>query len=84
MSVRAMLTLIILIELHTKLVFCVLVYTKAGVKSDTFMGIPIGFGVEGAHPREWVTGLDKTSMSQRIQTWNGLRNSRKVLRIEIL
>ena len=51
MSVRAMLTLIIVIEIHTKSVYFVMTYTQADVKSDIFMELPIGFGVEGANPR---------------------------------
>ena len=34
-------------------------YTQADVKSDIFMEPPIGFGVEGYHPREWVIIMDK-------------------------
>ena len=59
MSVRAMLTLIILRDIHTKSVDFVLDYTQSGVKSEIFMELPIGFGIEGAHPREWVIRLDK-------------------------
>ena len=47
-----MVTLVILRELHTKLVDCVLAYTQADVKSEIFMELTIGFGVEGYHPRE--------------------------------
>ena len=59
MSVRAMLTLTIIRELHTKSVDFVLAYTQADVKSEIFMKLPIGFGVEGAHPKEWFTRLEK-------------------------
>ena len=51
MSVRAMLTVSILRELHTKLVGFVLAYTEDDVEIEIFMKLPIGFGVEGAHPR---------------------------------
>ena len=54
MSIRAMLTLTIIRELHTKSVDFVLAYTQADVKSEIFMELPIGFGVEGSHPKEWV------------------------------
>ena len=57
MYVRSMLTLIILLELHTKSIFF-LAYTQADVKTDIFMELPIGFGVEGSHPIEWVIILD--------------------------
>ena len=52
MSVRSMLTLIILRELHIKLVDFVLAYNQYDVKTKIFMELPIGFGVEGYHPRE--------------------------------
>ena len=58
-SIIAMLTLIILIKLHTKLVDFVLSYTQADVKTEVFMKLPISFGVEGCHPREWVILPDK-------------------------
>ena len=51
MSVRAILVLSIPIELHTNSVYFVLAYTQADVKTDIFMELPIGFGVEGYHPR---------------------------------
>ena len=51
MSVRAMLTLGILREIHTKSVYFVLDYTQADVKSEIFMELPIGLGGEGDHPR---------------------------------
>ena len=63
MSVRAMLNLSALRELHVKSVNFVLVYTQADVKIWIFMELPIGFGVEGKHPREWVIRLDKTFMA---------------------
>ena len=50
-SVRTMLTLIIIIELHTRSVNFLLYYTQADVKTETFMDLPIGFGVEGSHPK---------------------------------
>ena len=53
-SVRYMLTLIIIIELHIKSVDFFLAYTQADVKTEIFMEFPIYFGVEGDHPREWV------------------------------
>ena len=53
-SIRAIITQIILRELHTKSVGFVLAYTQAEVTSEIFMGIPIIFGVERFHPREWV------------------------------
>ena len=52
MSIRSMITLIFLIDIHTKSVYFVLAYTQADVKSEIFMEIPIGFGIEGVHPRE--------------------------------
>ena len=54
MSFRSILTLIIIREIHTKSVDFVLSYTQDTVKSEIFMELPIGFGVEGLHPREWV------------------------------
>ena len=54
-----MLTLSILIEIHTMSVYFVLYYTQAYVKTEIFMELPISFGVERYHPREWVTRLDK-------------------------
>ena len=59
MSVRVMLTLSILIEIHTKSVYFVLAYTQVDVKSDIFMEIPICFGVEGYHLKEWFIRLYK-------------------------
>ena len=59
MSVRAILVLSIPIELHTNSVYFILAYTQADVKTDIFMELPIGFGVEGYHPIEWVIRLDK-------------------------
>ena len=49
MSVRPMLTLSILRELHTKSLNFVLTYTKDDAKTEIFMELPIGFGFEGAH-----------------------------------
>ena len=51
-SVRAMLTLSILQKIHTKSVDF-LAYTQDNVKSEIYMEIPLGFGVDGSHPREW-------------------------------
>ena len=39
--------------------FFFLAYTQADVKSDIFVELPICFGVERSHPREWVVILDK-------------------------
>ena len=58
MSFRSIITMSILRELHTKPVDFVLAYTQANVKSDVFMELPIWFGFEGNHPREWVIILD--------------------------
>ena len=52
MSVRAMINLRILRELHTKSVYIFLAYTHAAVKSEIFTELPIGFGFEGEHPGE--------------------------------
>ena len=46
-------------KLRTKSVDFVLAYTQADVKSEIFMELPIGFGVERSHPREWVIRLYK-------------------------
>ena len=54
-----MLTLNILREVHTKSVNFSLAYTHADVKTEIFMELTIGLGLEGAHPREWVIRLDK-------------------------
>ena len=59
MSVRAILTLSILRDIHTKSVDFLLDYTQADMKTDILMEIPIGFVVEGGKPREWVIRLDK-------------------------
>ena len=48
----AMITMIILIEIHIKSVNFVLAYTQADSKSDIFMKLPIGFRDEEYHPRE--------------------------------
>ena len=58
-SVRAMLTLSTFRELHTRPVDFVLAYTQADAETEIFMKLPIGFGVEGTHHREWVIRLDK-------------------------
>ena len=50
MSVRSILTKIIIRELHTKSVDFVLDYTQSNVKTEIFMEILIGFGVLGEHP----------------------------------
>ena len=59
MSVRAMLTLIILRDINKNLIDFVLVYTQTDLKAEIFMELHIGFGVEGGHHREWVIRLDK-------------------------
>ena len=59
MSIWAIFTLSIFREIHTKSVDFVLAYTQADVKTEIFIEIPIGFGVEGSHPKEWVISLDK-------------------------
>ena len=51
MSLRSMLTIIIIRELHTKSVDFFLAYTQADVKTEIFMELTISFGVEGSHPR---------------------------------
>ena len=58
-SVRDMLTLVILRYLHTNYVDFVLVYTQVDVKSEIFMEFIIVFGIEGSHQRECSTRLDK-------------------------
>ena len=63
MSVIAMLTLTILRELHAKSADFVMAYTQDGAKTEILMKVPIGFELEGGHPREWVVRLDKTSMA---------------------
>ena len=45
-------------QTDTKSVHFVLAYTQADIKYEIFMEVPIGFGVEGSHPREWVIRLD--------------------------
>ena len=59
MSVSATINLVIRIEIHTKSIVFLLAYTHVDVKSEIFMELPIGFGVEHSHPREWVIGLDR-------------------------
>ena len=51
MSVRDMITLSIIRDLHTKSVYFFLAYTQVYEKTEIFMELPIDFGVEGAHPR---------------------------------
>ena len=58
-SVRSILTPIILRELNTKSVDFVLVYAQADVKSEIFLELPIVFGVKVDHPIEWVIRMDK-------------------------
>ena len=58
-SIRSMLTLIIIRDLLTKSVYFVLAYTQADIKTEIFMELPIGFGVEGDHIIEWVIRLDR-------------------------
>ena len=57
--VRAMLTLSIIRELHTKSVDFVLAYTWVDVKTGIFLELPIGFGFEGSQSRAWINRLDK-------------------------
>ena len=59
MSVRYMLSLSILIDIHTKSAGFVLAYIQSDVKSEIFMEIPMFFGVEGERPSEWVIILYK-------------------------
>ena len=59
MSIRAVLTLRILRDKHTKSVDFFLDHTQDGVKSEIFIKLPIGFGVEGCHQREWIIRIDK-------------------------
>ena len=49
-----MLTLSILRELHTKLVYFVLAKNQAGVKLYIFVELTIDFAVEVENSREWV------------------------------
>ena len=58
MSVRAMLNLSILRELHTKLVDFFLAYIQDYLKTEIFNDLPIRFGVDGDHPIEWVIRID--------------------------
>ena len=57
MSVRAMLTLRIPQKIHTKSVDFVLACTHTDVNSEIYLKTPLGFGVDGDHPREWVIRL---------------------------
>ena len=50
-SVRAVFTLSIIRELHTKSVDFVMDCTQADVKIEILLDLPICFGNEGAHPR---------------------------------
>ena len=59
LSVSSMLALSILRELHAMSVDFVLAYTQSDVKSEIFMELPIGFGVEGYHTREWFVIIYK-------------------------
>ena len=59
MSVRAMLTINIIIYPLTKSVYFVLAYTQSDGKKLIFMEIPIGLLVKGGHVREWFVRLDK-------------------------
>ena len=54
----AMLTLIVLYKLHTKLVGLFFAYTQAGVNSEIYTELPLGFVVDGYHPIELVIRLD--------------------------
>ena len=54
MYVRAILILSLLIEIHTNSVDFVLAYTQNNVKTEIFVELPIGFGVEGTRPIEWI------------------------------
>ena len=58
MSVRAILNLSILRELHTKLVDFFLAYIQDYLKTEIFNELPIRFGVDGDHPIEWVIRID--------------------------
>ena len=58
MSGRSTITLSILRYIHTESVNFVLAYNQTNKKSEIFMELLIGFGVEGSHPREWVIRLD--------------------------
>ena len=51
MSVRAMLTLIILQKLHTEPVNFSLAYNRADIKLEIYVDLPLIFGVDGAHIR---------------------------------
>ena len=59
MSVRDMLILSTLKELHTKTVELFLAYTQDEAKKEYFMYLIIEFGFEGDHPSEWVIIMDK-------------------------
>ena len=53
-----MIILSILRELHTKSVYFGLACNNYEIKLGIFTEIPIRFGVEGYHPREWVIFLE--------------------------
>ena len=53
----------VLINVGIKSVDSVLAYNQYDAESEIFMKIPIGFGVEEAHPREWFIILDKESIA---------------------
>ena len=59
MSIRSIVTLIILRDIHKNSVDIVLAYNKPGEKSETIMELPIVFWVKGGHLREWVIRMDK-------------------------
>ena len=59
MSVRDMLTLSTLKEIHTKTVELFLAFTQDEAKKYFFMYLIIEFGFEGDHPSEWVIIMDK-------------------------
>ena len=58
MSIRVILTLIILIEPRNKSMEFSLAYIQDKVKIEIFMEIPIGFGVEVPQPREWIISMN--------------------------
>ena len=67
MYIKAMLILIILIDIHTKYVDFFLSYTQADIKSEIFMELPIIFGVGGAN--------QNNGSSERIKNLYGLNNA---------
>ena len=78
MSVRAMLTLSIPQKIHTKYVDLFLVYPQADVQSEIYTDLPLGFGVDGDHPRQWVIRLDKNQYGLKDSGLIWFKNSRKV------